>query len=60
MIEILDLDKEKKYCVDEYHYDIIFLFNRLNVLFENEEYEKIPTIMRWIDELFEIHHGIIK
>lgn len=60
MIDIVEIYKENKHCIDNYHYDITFLFNKLNVLFENEEYEKIPRIMRWIDDLFEIHHGIKK
>ena len=41
-----------------FHPDIHFLKEKLKELLENEQYESIPTIHRWIEELIEKHHGI--
>lgn len=42
---------------EEYHPDILFLQNRLEYLLAYEQYEKIPTIKRWIKELIELYHN---
>lgn len=52
LIEIIEKDQ------DYYHQDVHFIKQKLKELLEREEYESIPTIHRWLEELIEKHHGI--
>lgn len=42
----------------DYHQDVHFIKNKLKSLLEKEDYESIPVIHRWLEELIEFHHGI--
>jgi len=41
-----------------YHQDIHFLKDKLKDLLEKENYESIPVIHRWLEELIDFHHNI--
>ena len=41
----------------EYHQDIRFLLNRMDILLAREEYERMVVLKRWVNELIEYYHG---
>jgi hypothetical protein len=51
-LDLIEKIKEK-----DYHQDIVFLKNRLIELFDNEEYEKIGRVEKWIEELINHYHS---
>jgi hypothetical protein len=40
----------------EYHQDIKFLLNRMEMLLVREEYERMAVLKKWVLELIEYHH----